>query len=69
MKKITHIKMAKTLGVSPAYVCQILTGKVSVSWKMADKLSELFPGKTLKQWKAAGPDDIRRAFSMFEGEA
>lgn len=66
MKQITQIQMAEILGVTPAYVCQILTGKLPVSWKMAEKLSDLFPGRSIREWKYAKPTDVKRAFAQYE---
>ena len=66
MKQITQIKMAETLGVTPAYISQILNDKLPLSWKLADKMAELFPGKTIKEWKNATPTQIRKAFSFLE---
>ena len=63
---IPQTKMAEILGVSPAFISQVLNGKVAVSWKLAEKLSVLFPGKSIREWKYAEPTDVRRAFRNME---
>jgi plasmid maintenance system antidote protein VapI len=65
MKKLTQIKIAEILGVTPPYISELLSGKHPISWKIADKLSILFPGKSIKEWKSASPEDVKRAFKYF----
>jgi plasmid maintenance system antidote protein VapI len=59
---IPQTKIAEALGVSPAFISQILNGKVGVSWKMAEKLADMFPGRSIKEWKYAKPIEVKKAF-------
>jgi plasmid maintenance system antidote protein VapI len=61
MKKLRQIQIAEKLGISQAMVSLILAGKRPITWPLAVKLSDLFPGKSLRQWKEAGPDDLMKA--------
>ena len=62
--KITQNKIAKALDVSQPFIHRIITGKDPVTWPLAEKLSDLFPGKSIKEWKRSGPEDIKRAFNQ-----
>jgi len=64
MMKQKHI--AEILRVSQPTINLVLTGKRKVSWPLAQKLSNLFPGKTIAQWKNASPEELRIAFSQLE---
>lgn len=66
MKKFTQPQIAQTLGVSQSFVSQLLTEKKKVSWPLAEKLSDLFPGKTIQQWKRATPEDLKQAFEQLK---
>jgi transcriptional regulator with XRE-family HTH domain len=61
--KTTQQQIAEALNVTQAFVSMVLSEKKPISWPMADRLSNLFPNKSIKQWKNAHPDDIRRAFA------
>jgi len=67
--KIKQKHISRHLGISQAMVSMVLTGKRPVSWPMAVRLAEMFPGKSLAQWKDAEPDDLRKAFTHIEGAA
>jgi plasmid maintenance system antidote protein VapI len=71
--KLKQKNISRILGVSDAFVSMILNGKRDISWPLAARLSEMFPGKTTQQWKEATPDDLRRAFAQLpttkQGEA
>lgn len=60
--------MADILGITPAYMSELLSGKHPISWKLADKLSDLFPGRTIRQWKSADPETLKRAFAQLDIE-
>lgn len=66
-------KISKILEIHQSEVSRLLTGKRNVSWPLAARLSEMFPGKTTQQWKDASPEDLRRAFAQLpttkQGEA
>ena len=70
-----HIMMkqkdiAKLLGIKESYVCMLFSEDIKkyrpVSWPLAKRLSELFPDRTIHQWKNATPDDIKRAFAQIK---
>jgi DNA-binding XRE family transcriptional regulator len=65
---LTQEQISKTMGFSQPTISLTLAGKKKVSWPMAVKLAELFPAKTVEQWKVAKPEQIRRAFSFLETE-
>jgi plasmid maintenance system antidote protein VapI len=61
---MTQTKIAAVLKCSQPTVNVMLTGKRPVSWPIAVRLAELFPGKTLQQWKEATPEDLTLAFEQ-----
>ena len=61
---MTQTQISKILGCSQSAVNLTLTGKRSVSWPLAQKLSGIFPGKTIQQWKNATPTELKRAFNQ-----
>jgi plasmid maintenance system antidote protein VapI len=63
---MTQEQISKTLGFSQPTISLTLAGKKKVSWPMAERLAEMFPGRSIKQWKNATPDQIRAAFSFLE---
>jgi len=58
--------ISNTLNVSETLVSRLLTGQRKVSWPMAEKLSDLFPGKSIKEWKKAEPEDLKNAFAQLK---
>jgi len=46
----------------------LFNGERKVSWNMAEKLSDLFPGKSISEWKRSNPEEFRAAFSQLEKE-
>jgi len=54
--------MAKALGITDAYMSEVLSGKHPISRPLAEKLSEEFPWKTFKEWRSAKPKEIKQAF-------
>ncbi|WP_040015772.1 helix-turn-helix domain-containing protein [Desulfobacter postgatei] len=64
---MTQNDIAVAIGrVDKTYVNKLLTGKRQVSWPLAERLAELFPDRTIHQWKNATPDDIKRAFAQIK---
>ncbi len=59
-----HISI--TIGVTEQYLSMLLNGQRKISWPMAERLTELFPGRTIQQWKKATPDDLKRAFAQLK---
>jgi len=66
--KTTQQKIAQALTVSQPFINRVLRGKSPVSWPLAEKLAELFPGKSMKEWKYSGPEELKRAFSQLESK-
>ena len=67
LKKGTK-KDTKILGYHASTISLFKSGKRKISWPLAAKLCELFPGKSLKEWKEAGTDDLCRVFDLIEKE-
>ena len=66
---MTQNDIAAAIGtVDRTYVNKLLKGKRTVSWPIAARLAELFPGRTIQQWKKATPDDLKRAFAQLENK-
>jgi len=53
--------IAFTLNITEQYLSMILTGKRKVSWEVASRLTEIFPGKTIQQWEKLEPEELKRA--------
>ena len=51
------------LGIHQSDISRLLSGARRVSYPLAEKLSDIFPWKSMKQWRNASPDEIREAFS------
>jgi plasmid maintenance system antidote protein VapI len=61
---MTQSDIAEAIGgVDRSYVNKLLSGARKVSWPMAAKLANLFPDRTIQQWKSAEPSDLEKAFS------
>lgn len=56
-------EISKRLRMTEQYLSMLLTGERKVSYPLSEKLSELFPGKTMQQWKKATPEELRAAFA------
>jgi len=54
------------LGYHKSTISLFKSGKRKISWPLAAKLCELFPGKSLKEWKNAGINELCRAFDLIE---
>jgi DNA-binding XRE family transcriptional regulator len=63
---MTQTDIAKHLGFSQPTINLTLSGKRKVSWPLAERLAEVFPGKSIKEWKHAKPSEIRAAFKFLE---
>jgi len=64
---MTQNDIAAAIGtIGRTYVNKLLTGKRKVSWPLAERLSKLVPGRTIQQWKKAGPDELKRAFEQLQ---
>ena len=64
---MTQNDIAVAIGrVDKTYVNKLLTGKRQVSWPLAERLAELFPGRTIQQWKKATPEELKRAFAQLK---
>jgi plasmid maintenance system antidote protein VapI len=56
--------IANILGITEQYLSMLLNSKREVSWIVASRLTGLFPGKTIQQWKNASPAELKQAFSQ-----
>lgn len=68
MAKTTQTIMAKTLKVSQPFISQVINGRKIISWPLAEKLSDLFPDKNIRQWKNATAKELKKAFSQLKSE-
>lgn len=57
--KNTQEQIAEMIGVTPGMVSHLMTGRRSVTWRMAKKLSENF-GRSPAWWMTASIDRIKR---------
>jgi len=58
----------KVFGYHKSTISLFKSGRREVSWPLAEKLCETFPGKSIKEWKNATPEELKRAFSQLEIE-
>jgi len=58
--------IANTLNISDALVSRLLSGERKVSWPMAERLSKMFPGRSISEWKRASVEEIKQAFNQIE---
>jgi uncharacterized membrane protein YfbV (UPF0208 family) len=65
-KKNTH--KTRLLGYHKSTISLFKSGQRGVSWPLAEKLCEIFPDKSIKEWKVASPAEISRAFEQIERE-
>ena len=65
---MTQTQMANILGITPAYMSEVLSSKYPISRPLAEKLSELFPSKSFREWRNSTPNDVRRAFAELENK-
>jgi plasmid maintenance system antidote protein VapI len=59
-------EISNHFGISEQYLSMLFNGERKVSWNMAEKLSDLFPGKSISEWKRSSPAELKRAFSQLE---
>ena len=59
----------KLLGYDKSTISLFETGGREPSWPLAEKLCEIFPGKSIKEWKSASPNELKRAFNQIKNEA
>jgi hypothetical protein len=50
--------------ISQDRVSNLTRGKERVSWPFANDLAQEFPGKDVRGWKNATPEDLKRAFEQ-----
>lgn len=58
--------IANILGITEQYLSMLLSGKRQVSWRLAERLAELFPVRTIQGWKIATPEELNRAFEQYD---
>jgi len=64
--KITQQKIAKALDVSQPFISYIMTGESKIPWPMAERLADMFPGRSISEWKRATPAVLKRAFESLD---
>jgi plasmid maintenance system antidote protein VapI len=47
----------------------LLGGERKISWPMAERLSKMFPGKSISEWKRSEPSDLKQVFNQLKVEA
>ena len=67
MMKNKHI--AKTLKVSDTLVSRLLSGERKISWPLAERLSKMFPGRSISEWKRAEPEELKQALSQLKPQS
>jgi plasmid maintenance system antidote protein VapI len=60
--KLKQKYISQRLGVSQTMVSLILAGKRPITWPLAEKLSDIFPGRSVREWKYAKPVEVKKAF-------
>ncbi|RLB94616.1 MAG: hypothetical protein DRH26_00680 [Deltaproteobacteria bacterium] len=58
--------IAIALNISDALVSRLLSGERKVSWPLAERLSKMFPGRSISEWKRVNPEEIKRVFEHLE---
>jgi len=61
-------QISQQLGMTEQYLSMLINGERKISWPLAEKLADLFPGKSIRDWKNSGPEELKRAFGQLEGE-
>ncbi len=61
---LKQYQISKLLDIDNSYFNKIINKKLPIPWTLAEKLADLFPGKSLKEWKYASPEDIKQAFNQ-----
>lgn len=68
-KKYSQYDFAALLEIDPSRVSRLLNGIDPVSWPVAAKLSQLFPGRDVIGWKNATKEDLNRLYQQLKSEA
>jgi plasmid maintenance system antidote protein VapI len=55
--------------ISEQYLSMLLGGERKISWPMAERLSKMFPGKSISEWKRSEPSDLKQVFNQLKVEA
>jgi len=56
--------IAIALNLSDALVSRLLSGERKVSWPLAERLSKMFPGRSISEWKRANPTELKQALDQ-----
>jgi len=59
-------EISDQLDITEQYLSMLLSGKRKVSWNLAERLSKMFPGRSISEWKRATPAELELAFSQLE---
>jgi plasmid maintenance system antidote protein VapI len=63
---IKQKQISTLVNIDQSEVSRILGGKRKISWPLAQRLSEMFPGKDIVGWKNASPEEFKRAFAQYQ---
>jgi len=61
-------EISQQLGMTEQYLSMLLSGERKISWPLAEKLTELFPGKSISEWKRAATEELKRAVAQIDME-
>lgn len=50
--------------INQVRISRMLSGSEQVSWPFASDLAHEFPGKDVRGWKQATPEELKRAFEQ-----
>lgn len=54
--------ISKLLKIDESLLSRLLSNKRQVSWPLAERLSNFFPGRSISEWKRATPEELKAAF-------
>lgn len=57
-------QISNSLGITEQYLSMLLKGRRKISWILAERLSQLFPGKSISQWKRVQPEELKKVFAQ-----
>jgi len=64
--KQKHI--SEILGIHQSDISRFINGKKPLSWNLSEKLSKIFPGKTISEWKRSTPTELKEVFNQLKKE-
>ncbi len=61
-------EISSELGMTEQYLSMLINGERNISWPLAERLSAMFPGKSISEWKRSTPKEFERAFAQYQVE-